>query len=75
MDRYSMRGPYDTWENQPTIGIAVKRARRRANLTQQQLADVAGIERVKLAQWERGHRRFPADAFAAIVRAAADTIG
>jgi transcriptional regulator with XRE-family HTH domain len=41
------------------IGANIAEAREQAGLTQQQLADKAGIHRVSLAAMEIGQRRFP----------------
>ena len=48
------RGPHDARDRNTTsvLGLAIKRARQKAGMTQQQLADAAGVQRVRLAQWE-----------------------
>jgi transcriptional regulator with XRE-family HTH domain len=41
-------------EQKVAFGRAVKAARERAGLTQQQLADAAGVRRNMVSQWETG---------------------
>lgn len=50
-------------------GKLIRRARRAAELTQQQVADAAGISRPYLSQIETGRRRPPPTTLAALLKA------
>lgn len=38
-------------------GIEIKELRRKLKMTQQQLADVLGVHRVTVAEWEINHKK------------------
>lgn len=40
------------------VGVLIQRARHRKRMTQGQLAEALGVDRVTVAQWERG-KQFP----------------
>lgn len=53
----------------PALGLKLRDARRRARLTQAQLADLAGMPRQKLIQLEQGKPGVAVGAYAAVVAA------